>query len=80
MEGVDNDHTEAPMRIERFEQRVPENDDRYHGHEEIQRDHQGQVPALDLAVPAGGPNEEPDPSSLLEPGSALLRTADPLVR
>ena len=75
---MNNDHAETPMRIERLKKCVAENKQRDYGNEQVHRDHQGQVLALDLAVPPAGTNEEPDPWPFLKVGSVLPNTGEPV--
>jgi len=77
MEGVNNDDAETAMWIERLEECVAENEQRDYGNEEVHRDHQGQVLALDLPIAPAGTKEEPDPWPLLEVGSILPNTGAP---
>ena len=65
MEGVNNDDAETAMWVERLEECVAENEQRDYGNEEVHRDHQGQVLALDLPIAPAGTKEEPDPWPLL---------------
>jgi len=77
MEGVNNDDAETAMWVERLEECVAENEQRDYGNEEVHRDHQGQVLALDLPIAPAGTKEEPDPWPLLEVGSILPSTGAP---
>src|SRR5690242_13184448 len=78
MEGVNKDDAETPMWIERLKECVAENEQWDYGDEQVHRDHQGRVLALDLAIPAAGTKEEPDPWPFLGVGPVPVGAGDPL--